>query len=119
MGEILSARQAQIPHNTKVIKYAAVINHPIKVGSPIPGFQLPFTITHRIRTIIRIPSNLANLIREELILAFRKTKCQTLLISSSPDSQVPNVNLELYFRLVYDCIIKTCQRSQSQFYVFS
>jgi hypothetical protein len=39
MGEILPVRQAQIPQNTEVIKYAAVINHPMKVGSPIPGLQ--------------------------------------------------------------------------------
>ena len=39
MGEILSVRQAQTPQNTGVIKYAAVINHPMKVGSPIPGLQ--------------------------------------------------------------------------------
>ena len=64
MGEILSVRQAQTPQNMEVIKYAAVINHPMKVGSPIPGLQLPFTITLRIRIIPLIPSKLAKSISE-------------------------------------------------------
>jgi len=47
----MSVRQAQTPHNSEAIKYAAVINHPLNAGSP-------------------------------------------------------NVILEFYFRLVYDCNLK-------------